>query len=148
MNFEAFKARAGEKLEFFQPASKKDIDLLRQRYAAFELDAYVQLLEHSNGVDELFCEGKHSFVHNMLLFNLAEAIRETEAFGCDFLIVGAPGVDGIRYGLKPKKSDVLAYLPIDQEYVLLADSVPDLIVKWLANDLYFHRHPSQENHPK
>jgi hypothetical protein len=141
MDFEALKASSGGRLEFFEPAAAENIEQLRQLYPDFELHEYIELLEHSNGVGELFCEGKHRFVHNMLLFELTEAIRDAGAFGPSFLAIGAPGVDGIRYGLKPRSPQVFAYLPIDQEFVRMAAGVQEFIAKWLSNDLHFHRQP-------
>ena len=136
MNFEALKASAEERLEFFPPASPEQIDQLRKHYANFDLWEYIELLENSNGVGELFCEGQHHFVHNMLFFELAEALKESEQFRSSFLAIGSPGVDGIRFGLVPTSPQIFAYQPIDQEFVPLARGLEDFIARWFTNDLH------------
>jgi hypothetical protein len=84
MNFEALKSQADGRLEFFEPAPSEQLEQIRQGFATFELDEYIELLSHSNGVGEIFCEGKVRFVHKTLLFGAAQAIRETRALAKRF----------------------------------------------------------------
>ena len=47
-----------------------------------------------------------------------------------WLCLGGPGVDGIEFGVRKNTPGVFAYYPIDDDYVLKADSVPELIRGW------------------
>jgi hypothetical protein len=137
VNIAQLKARTKGRLAFFAPASAEQIQWLKNQYADFSLSAYVSLLQESNGIGELFTSGAEQFVHNMLLFSIEEALQLSGKFGPGFLVVGGPGADGILYGLKPNDPQVFAYLPIDQEFLPVASSIPELPAKWLANELHF-----------
>ena len=54
----------------------------------------------------------------------AERVREDGAR--EFLIIGGPGVDGIRWGYRKRQRGIWAYYPIEDEFVLLADSATAL----------------------
>ena len=136
MNLSSLRSSMSGRLELFAPAPAETIQRLKLQFAGFLLSEYVELLEESNGVGELFSEAGSKFVHNMLLFGVEDAISHSQTFGPGFLVVGAPGVDGVLYGLKPNGVQVFAYLPIDQEYVEVANSAQDLVVKWLANEVH------------
>lgn len=45
----------------------------------------------------------------------------------DFLAVGRPGVDGIEFGYRRGRRGVWAYYPIEREFVLVAETIADLI---------------------
>lgn len=106
-------------------------------YPAFDLSEYLALLEESDGVGELFVEGSHRFVHNMLLFSAAEALEiSNREFQGRYLVIGAPGVDGIRYVLRPSLPDVFAYSPLDENLSTIAPSVYGLLQKWAARELH------------
>jgi hypothetical protein len=44
----------------------------------------------------------------------------------EFLIIGGPGVDGIKWGYRRGHPGIWAHYPIEDEFVLLADSASDL----------------------
>jgi hypothetical protein len=44
-----------------------------------------------------------------------------------FLVIGGPGVDGIRWGYRRGERGVWAFFPIEAEFRLLAPSVADLV---------------------
>lgn len=94
------------------------------------------MLEESDGVGELFVDGGLRFVHNMLLFSAAEALEiSSREFQMRYLVIGAPGVDGIRYVLRPSLAEVFAYYPLDDDISEIASSVYGLLQKWIAGEL-------------
>ena len=52
-----------------------------------------------------------------------------------FLEVGRAGVDGFIFGYRAHLPGVWAYYPIDEEFVLKADSLAELVSGWLAGDI-------------
>ena len=135
MDLSVLRAMSTGRLEFFDPASLGQVEALRDKYQHHCLQELVAFLEHSNGLGELFEEAGQKFVHNMLLFEVEQVFVQSEKFGPDFLVVGSPGVDGILFGLKPGNAHVLAYMPIDNEYVGVANSVLELPERYLRNEL-------------
>ena len=136
MSLVGLREQSGGTLQFFAPASAEEIDAVVSRFADFKLSTYTQILAQSNGVGELFCEGERRFVHNMLLFSVGEALEwSANAYGDKFLVVGAPGVDGVHYGLKKDSEAVLAHMPYDDSYVVVAGSALDLLWRWHRNEL-------------
>jgi hypothetical protein len=54
----------------------------------------------------------------------AERVREDTAL--ELLIIGGPGVDGIRWGYRKGQRGIWAHYPIERELVLLAASAAEL----------------------
>jgi hypothetical protein len=54
----------------------------------------------------------------------AERVQEDSAR--DFLVIGGPGVDGIKWGYRKGERGIWAHHPIDDEFVLLAESAAEL----------------------
>jgi hypothetical protein len=46
----------------------------------------------------------------------------------EFLVIGGPGVDGIRWGYRRRRPGVWAHYPIENEFVLLASTASELRV--------------------
>jgi hypothetical protein len=127
---------APDELEFFAPASFEQREWIANAYCGFELAEYLSLLAETDGIGEMFSHQEHHFVHNMLIFNAAEAIKTSEdAFQGRCLAIGAPGVDGILFVLQPSCAKVFAYDPIDCDFTAVASSVYMLLEKWVAGDL-------------
>ncbi|MBT9518424.1 MAG: SMI1/KNR4 family protein [Methyloversatilis discipulorum] len=136
MTISMLRKESEGKLEFFPPASSDKIHELTKRFHGFSLTEYIAFLHESNGVGELFSEGSLRFVRNMILFDLDEALHWSQAAYQDsHLVIGAPGVDGIFFVLDQKGQQVFAHMPIDNEFVKVADSVFDLLSKSLAGEL-------------
>jgi hypothetical protein len=51
------------------------------------------------------------------------------------LIVGRPGIDGILFGYRVGNPGIWAYYPIDEEFVLMAPSVAELVEGWRSGRL-------------
>jgi hypothetical protein len=49
-----------------------------------------------------------------------------EESALDFLVIGGPGVDGIRWGYRKRQCGVWAHYPIDNEFLLLAATATEL----------------------
>ena len=127
---------ASNKLEFFPPASAAVREWISSQYAAFEVGEYLQVLAESNGLGEVFAEGSHRFVHNMLLISGEDALDVSEKeFGGKALVIGYAGVDGILYVLQPSLPEVFAYYPIYEEFRPLAGSVPEFLRKCAAGEV-------------
>jgi hypothetical protein len=47
----------------------------------------------------------------------------------EFLVVGGPGVDGVLWGYRRANPGIWEYQPIDGEFILMADTLEDLIIK-------------------
>jgi len=127
---------ASAKLEYFPAAPAALRDWISSQYAAFEVADYLQLLGESNGVGEVYCEGTQRFVHNMLLIPAEEALDVSEKkFGGKALVIGYAGVDGILFALQPSRPEVFAYYPIDEEFVPIANSLPEFLRKCAAGEV-------------
>lgn len=127
---------ASDRLEFFPPAAKDIRSKIAATFSAFDLSEYLALLEESDGVGELFVDGADRFVHNMLLFSAEEALAVSDReFQGQYLVIGAPGVDGIRYVLQPSRPEVFAYGAFDEDLSKVASSVYGLLQRWEANEL-------------
>ena len=99
MSLVDLREQSASTLRFFAPATDDEISGVVSRFPGFKLAAYTSVLAQSNGVGELFCEGQHSFIHNMLLFSAVDALDwSARAFADRFLVIGAPGVDGVFFG--------------------------------------------------
>jgi hypothetical protein len=53
----------------------------------------------------------------------------------DFLSIGGPGVDGIRWGYRKNEPGIWAWHPIDGDFDRLADTVQDLLRRWDAGEV-------------
>jgi hypothetical protein len=123
-------------IERFAPAPPAQIDWLRQQYSGFFLSEYLALLQETNGLGQVFEEGEHRFVHNMLVLSAEEALEVSEAeFGCRALAVGRLGIDGVTFVLQASSPAVFAYIPIEEEFRQVASSLQELLDKCAANDL-------------
>lgn len=124
------KALQNPAWQLFEPVTQEQSERLSTEFAQFELTEYLALLARSNGVGEVFSEGSHHFVHNMLILAVEEAIQESHnTHPAGALVVGRPGVDGIQYVLLPADAAVHAYYPIDNEFQKVADSLCDLLTR-------------------
>lgn len=136
MSLVDLREQSASTLRFFAPATDDEISGVNSRFPGFKLAAYTSVLAQSNGVGELFCEGQHSFIHNMLLFSAVDALDwSARAFADRFLVIGAPGVDGAFYVLKRDSEAVLAHMSYDHEFVFVANSAVDLLWRWHRNEL-------------
>jgi hypothetical protein len=63
----------------------------------------------------------------------AADVEEREPSGS--LVVGRPGVDAIEFGYRKGLRGLWAYYPIDQEFVLMAPTVTELVEGWLSGRL-------------
>lgn len=116
--------------QLFEPVPQEICERLNAEFPQFELTEYLALLLQSNGVGEVLSEGARSFIHNMLILAAEDAIQESRTtHPASALVVGRPGVDGIQYVLLPADSAVHAYYPIDNEFLRVADSICDLLVR-------------------
>lgn len=125
-----------DRLELFQPAGQGLRATIAATFPTFDIREYLAFLGESNGVGELFVDGDRRFVHNMLLFSAAEALDISDReFRGRYLAIGAPGVDGIRYVLRPSLPEVFAHYPLDDDLSEVASSVYGLLQKWAAGEL-------------
>lgn len=53
----------------------------------------------------------------------------------DVFVFGRAGVDGIEFVLKPHDKAVYAYMPIDDEFVLLAPDFDSFIAAWRGGSI-------------
>ena len=117
----------------FQPASPGACDALWERFSDFDLDQYVDLLLHSNGLGEVIEAGGERHLHNMLLLPVEEAIAESEQhFEGAAFVIGRPGVDGILFALQPSGPNVYAYHPTDREFAQVAESMVEFLEAWAS----------------
>lgn len=124
------------RLETFPPASVEECRKLVDAFPAIDLDDYVQLVLHSNGLGEVFDEGPDRFVHNMLILPVNKALDESgQLFSNRVFAVGRPSVDGITFTLMPGNAAVFAHYPIDDEFVVVADSLSALLTGWASNSI-------------
>jgi hypothetical protein len=63
----------------------------------------------------------------------AEEVKELA--DVNFLAVGRAGADGIRFGYRLGMPGLWAFYPIEQELVLVAASVSELVQKWVDGPL-------------
>lgn len=77
-----------------------------------------------------FCEKN---IVQVVLPETERYIDETQTWK----IIGWAGVDGIQFRQKLDTEDeaIFAYYPIETEYIQKADSIQDLIQKWLADEI-------------
>lgn len=120
--------------ETFPPASADACSALRERFPDFDLDQYVNLLLHTNGLGEVIEADGDRHMHNMLMLPIEEAIAESEQqFQGAALVVGRPGVDGILFALQPRGPNVYAYHPTDREFALVAESIVEFLKAWVSH---------------
>jgi len=48
----------------------------------------------------------------------------------EWICLGGPGVDGIEFGVRKGRVGVFAYYALDAEFIVKAESVPELIHGW------------------
>ncbi len=55
----------------------------------------------------------------------------------EWINIGGPGVDGIEFRIKSDNlsETVYAFYPIENEHIIIADSIDDLILKWKENSI-------------
>ncbi|PTT18903.1 hypothetical protein DBR12_13820 [Acidovorax sp. HMWF029] len=124
------------RFETFRPASAEECRTLVDAFPAIDLDDYVQLVLHSNGLGEVFDEGRDRFVHNMLILPVSKALDESgQLFSNRVFALGRPGIDGITFSLLPGNAAVFAHYPIDDEFVAVADSLSALLTGWASNSI-------------
>mgnify|MGYP004705173667 CR=1 FL=1 len=122
--------------ETFPPASVEECRKLVDAFPAIDLVDYVQLVLRSNGLGEVFGEGRDRFVHNLLILPVHEALNESgQLFSNRAFALGRPGVDGITFTLLPGNAAVFAHYPIDDEFVAVADSLSALLTGWASNNI-------------
>jgi hypothetical protein len=66
---------------------------------------------------------------------LEELMDEEEEEPLDFLSIGGPGVDGIRWGYRKEQPGIWSYNPNTGEFNKLADSIDDLLSGWDAGKI-------------
>ena len=67
--------------------------------------------------------------------DIEELIDEEEDEPLDFLSIGGPGVDGIRWGYRKGNPGIWSWTPITGKFARLADSIDDLLVRWEARQI-------------
>jgi hypothetical protein len=63
----------------------------------------------------------------------AERVHEDSSR--EFLVIGRPGVDGIKWGYRKGRHGIWAYYPIEDEFVIFADSASELRIRYLSGRL-------------
>lgn len=53
----------------------------------------------------------------------------------EFLVVGRPGCDGIKFGYRKRYDGLWAYYPIGREFTFVAPSISTLVEGWLAGSI-------------
>jgi hypothetical protein len=53
----------------------------------------------------------------------------------EFLAIGGPGVDGIRWGYRVGHEGLWAYCPFDDEFIHVAASASELVERWKSGEL-------------
>jgi hypothetical protein len=53
----------------------------------------------------------------------------------EFLDIGSPGFDGIRWGYRIEQKGLWAYYPIDDEFIHVGMSVSELVERWRSGEL-------------
>ena len=69
------------------------------------------------------------------LLVIVPALEVEELPQVSLLAVGRAGVDGILFGYRLGMSGLWAFYPIEQEFVLVAASVTELVKKWIDGPL-------------
>lgn len=58
-----------------------------------------------------------------------------EVPGRAFLAIGRAGVDGILFGYRAGQAGLWAYYPIEGSFLLLANTVVELVERWACGDI-------------
>jgi len=82
---------------------------------------------------ERFVRGVWSEREQLDLIVAADKVAEQPDLS--FLVVGRPGVDGIKFGYRKGQDGIWAYYPIGQEFMLVAPSVSILVDGWLSGSI-------------
>ncbi len=66
--------------------------------------------------------------------NFIQLVLSAEELIADYekgdLIVGYPGIDGIYFCFRKNQAGIWAYMPLDDAYILLADSISEFLINW------------------
>jgi hypothetical protein len=125
-----------EKFELFEPAPEGQVRLIEGSFSNIFINEYIELIRKSNGIGEVYADGSERFVHNTIICSAEDAIvYSKEIFSNKCLVVGWPGMDGIKFVLTSNLPSVFAYNPIDDEFVKVADNISALLDKWVSNEI-------------